>query len=187
MRERDNAGRLELVERGQQFVEAGGLLGDAGFLESCGGIPDPARHVDANRNRIVMAVGLQDTDQGIGKEFVPPFLLRDFIDVIEHALLDEVEILSGDVELRRCWRVTADDAVDGHRACLIATGNCRVDPYAAGSTIGLRELLDGFRLTARGPPVYDFSFRSCRLRVHCYANQQRRSERRFYFLEHPVS
>jgi hypothetical protein len=75
-----------------------------------------------------MALDPDDVEHWLGQELVPAFLERDIVDVIEHALLDQVGELLGGIELGRHRRVAADDAVDRHRARLVGAGDGGVDP-----------------------------------------------------------
>jgi hypothetical protein len=148
VRQRDQAGGLQLVERGEQFVDAGRFACDAGFRERRLRIPQPGLHVDVHRRGVPVALDLDDADDGFGQQLVPVLAARDVVDVVEHVFLDDVEELLGGVELGGGGRIAADDAVDGDGARLVAAGDGAVDPGAAGVAVGLGDL----RTAADSPP-----------------------------------
>ena len=187
VRQRDQAGRLQLVERGEQFVHRGRLPGDAGLLECRLRIPDPGRHVDIDRHRVVVALDLDDVADRLRQRGVPVLRFGDVVDVVQHALFDHVEELLGGVELRRGRRIAAGHSVDRHGARLLAAGNRGIDPDAAGGAIGVGQLLDGGRFAARGPPVNDFRFWPARVCRAAGAERQRQSERQLVCCVHLIS
>mmetsp|Transcript_5758 Transcript_5758/g.22369 ORF Transcript_5758/g.22369 Transcript_5758/m.22369 type:complete len:236 (+) Transcript_5758:2518-3225(+) len=155
MRQRDQAGSLELVQRGKELIEALGLLGNAGLLEGGLGEPEPAHVVDVDRRGVEVAFHLDGLQHGLGQELVPAIALGHRVDVVQIALLDDVAELLGGVELRGGRRVAAGNAVDGDRAGLLTQRDGGVHPDAALGLVGLGQGLDRGRLPARGPPVDD--------------------------------
>ncbi len=157
MGKRNEAGGLELVGSGIEFVEGAGRLVDAGFLEDFGVDPQPVDTVDVDRHGNVVTVVLHGIGDLLVEQRVPLFFLGH---VLEHIGIEQAggrPVLDvRPLDLRHTGWVAGDCAAleYGHGSGPAAAGNGAVLPGEAVFLDLRLEHIDRCFFTARGPPVH---------------------------------
>ena len=156
MRQGNDAIRLHLVEKGDEFVPVLGSL-SAGRVESRLVDPYPVGRMDVDRCGDPLAVILGEFLKSRRNHLVPAFLRSDLVQIAEHALLGPV----GDVKAEHldCGRRIAcrDAGAQGrHRLLATAAGDRHIGPGDALRFKVLLEHIERRSLAARGPPMEDF-------------------------------
>lgn len=96
---------LDLVESGEETVAEVARRLQARFAQHVGAIPDPVRHVHADRSQKDLAVARDGVDHRLGQHIALMVGDVDVVDAGEQTLVEEVGVVARRGELRRARRV----------------------------------------------------------------------------------